>query len=164
MYKIGIGIDIHPFAKDRKLILGGVEIPADKGLAGYSDADVLVHAIMDAILGALSLGDIGQHFPDTDPMYEDISSLKLLILVEKMMRNKGYKISNLDTVIVAQMPKVAPYFPQMKENLSSMLKTKPHKINLKATTSEKLGSIGRSEGIMAQAVVLLRETDNRLGY
>jgi len=160
MFKVGMGIDIHPFAQDRKLVLGGVEVPHEKGLQGYSDADVLTHAIMDSILGALSEGDIGQHFPDTDPIYKDVSSMKLLGLVEKLMRNKGYKIGNLDTVVIAQMPRLVPYFQKMKENLSSILKTKPHKINLKATTSERLGSIGRSEGIMAQAVVLLKKVDN----
>lgn len=163
MFKIGLGVDIHPFAKDRKLILGGVEIPFEVGLLGHSDADVLAHAIMDAILGALCEGDIGQHFPDTDPMYKGISSLRLLSLVEKMMRNKGYKIKNLDTVIIAESPKLVPYFQKIKENLSSTLKTKPHKINLKATTSEKIGSLGRSEGMLAQAVVLLRKADDFKG-
>lgn len=155
MYRIGLGIDVHPLVKGYSLILGGVKIPYSKGLKGHSDADVLIHAVMDAILGAICEGDIGQHFPDSDPLYKGISSLKLLGFVEKIMKNKGYRLHNLDVVVIAQEPKLAPYFKKMKRNLSATLNVDLNSINFKATTTEMLGFPGRGEGIMAEAVVLL---------
>lgn len=158
MDRVGLGIDVHPLAKGIPLVLGGVKIPYPKGLKGHSDADVLIHAVMDAILGAIGEGDIGQHFPDNDSQYKGISSLKLLGFVEKIMKNKGYRLRNLDAVVIAQEPKLAPYFKKMKRNLSATLKVNITSVNLKATTTEMLGFPGRGEGIMAEAIVLvLRE-------
>ena len=151
----GIGYDVHRFAEGRRLILGGVNIPWEKGLLGHSDADALVHAIMDAMLGAAALGDIGQHFPDSQEAYRDISSLLLLKRVSGLLREKGFGIVNLDAVIIAQRPKMAPYLPKMKENISSVLHADPACINIKATTTEWLGFPGRQEGIAAQAVALI---------
>lgn len=153
--KIGIGYDVHQLIKGRKLIIGGVEIPYKKGLLGHSDADVLVHAIMDSILGALGMGDIGKHFPDNDNQYKDISSLVLLERVCNIMHKSNYKIGNIDSVIVAENPKMAPYIESMKENISKVLKTPLSSINIKATTTEKLGFEGSGEGISAQSVCLL---------
>ena len=153
--KIGIGYDVHALVENRKLILGGIDIPYEKGLLGHSDADVLVHAIMDSILGALGLGDIGKHFPDTDEEYKDISSLILLERVYNIMIESKYKIGNIDTVIIAQSPKLAPYIEDMKLNISKILNTPVFNINIKATTTEKLGFEGRKEGISAQSVCLL---------
>ena len=153
--KIGIGYDVHALVENRKLILGGIDIPYEKGLLGHSDADVLVHAIMDSILGALGLGDIGKHFPDTDEEYKDISSLILLEKVYDIMTESKYKIGNIDTVIIAQSPKLAPYIEDMKLNISKILNTPVFNINIKATTTEKLGFEGRKEGISAQSVCLL---------
>ena len=153
--RVGIGYDVHRFAEGRPLILGGVNIPWERGLLGHSDADALVHAIMDAMLGAAALGDIGQHFPDSQEAYRDISSLLLLKRVSGMLREKGFGIVNLDTVIIAQRPKMAPYLPEMKENISSVLHVDPACINIKATTTEWLGFPGRQEGIAAQAVALI---------
>jgi len=155
MFRVGIGEDVHELVDSLPLVIGGVKIPYKKGLKGHSDADVLVHAVMDAILGALCEGDIGQHFPDTDPMYKGISSLKLLAIVDKIMKNKGYRIHNLDTIIIAQEPKFFPYFSKMKKNLINVLNTDLHSVNIKATTTEGLGFTGRKEGIMARAAVLL---------
>ena len=134
MFRIGNGYDVHKFAEDRKLILGGVEIPYEKGLLGHSDADVLTHAIMDAILGALAFGDIGYHFPDTDPRYKGISSILLLKKVVELVKNKGYEISNLDSIVVAQNPKLKPYIDEIKNNLSSALGIEKDRISVKATT------------------------------
>lgn len=153
--RIGIGYDVHGLVSNRKLILGGIDIPYEKGLLGHSDADVLVHAIMDSILGALALGDIGKHFPDTDMEYKDISSLVLLERVYNTMVNSGYKIGNLDTIIVAQSPKLAPYIENMKLNICKILNTSISNVNIKATTTERLGFEGRSEGISAHSVCLL---------
>ena len=153
--KIGIGYDVHALVENRKLILGGIDIPYEKGLLGHSDADVLVHAIMDSILGALGLGDIGKHFPDTDEEYKDISSLILLERVYNIMIKSKYKIENIDTVIVAQSPKLAPYIENMKLNISKILNTSVSNINIKATTTEKLGFEGKKEGISAYSVCLL---------
>ena len=153
--KIGIGYDVHALVPNRKLILGGIDIPYEKGLLGHSDADVLVHAIMDSILGALGLGDIGKHFPDTDEEYKDISSLILLERVYNLMIKSKYKIENIDTVIVAQSPKLAPYIENMKLNISKILNTSVSNINIKATTTEKLGFEGKKEGISAYSVCLL---------
>jgi len=154
--RVGTGFDVHAFAEGRKLILGGVEIEHDKGLAGHSDADVLVHAIMDAILGACGLGDIGIHFPDNDMKYKDISSLALLEEVGEKMSAKGFEIENIDTVLILQQPKVFKYFEKMKENIAGTLKIDIARVNLKATTTEHLGFCGRGEGVAAQAVALLK--------
>lgn len=155
--RIGIGYDVHAFCQDRQLILGGVRVPYDRGLLGHSDADVLVHAIMDSILGALGQGDIGKHFPDTDPKYKDISSLLLLEKVYKIMLDMGYKIGNLDTVIMAEEPKMASYIEEMKNNIGQILHTDIKNINIKATTTEELGFVGRKEGIAAESVCLLKQ-------
>ena len=157
--RIGIGYDVHRLTEDRNLILGGVKIPFDKGLLGHSDADVLIHAIMDAILGALGAGDIGKHFPDTDPQYKGISSVRLLEHVADLMRQQGFEIGNLDAIVIAQKPKIGPYFQEMKEHMAQALGCSPEKINLKATTEEGLGFTGRQEGMAAQAVCLLVERE-----
>lgn len=153
--KIGIGYDVHALAESRKLIIGGVLIPYEKGLAGHSDADVLIHAIMDSILGALGLGDIGRLFPDTDNKYKDADSRALLRQVVKLMFDKNYRLGNLDAIIIAQKPKMSPYIEQMKKNLAEDFKTDISNINIKATTTEHLGFEGRGEGVAAQSVCLL---------
>lgn len=153
--KVGLGFDVHAFGAGRKLILGGVKIGHPTGLAGHSDADVLVHAIMDAILGACGLGDIGIHFPDSDMKYKDISSLLLLEEVRKKMEEKGFGIVNIDSILIMQKPKVYRYFPEMKKNIAGALKIDDDKVNIKATTTEGLGFCGREEGISAECVVLL---------
>lgn len=156
--KVGIGYDVHKLVEKRKLIIGGVEIPHDKGLLGHSDADVLIHAIMDSILGALGLGDIGKHFPDTDEKYKNISSMVLLEEVWNIMSAKGYKIGNIDSIIVAQSPKMAPYIDTMKENIARVLNVTIDNINIKATTTEELGFEGNKKGMSAHSVcMLLRE-------
>lgn len=156
LMKIGIGYDVHSFKKGRKLILGGVEINFDKGLSGHSDADVLTHSIMDAILGACGLGDIGGHFSDSDMKYKDISSLLLLKEVKNKMKSKEYKIENIDCVLIIEKPKIFSYIPEMKKKLSKVLEINTDKINIKATTTEGLGFCGREEGIAAQSIVLLK--------
>jgi len=158
-YKIGTGYDLHRLEKDRKLILGGLEIPYEKGLLGHSDADVVVHALMDAILGALALGDIGKHFPDTDNRYRGISSMELLTEVMGMMKDEGYKIKNADLTIIAEKPKIAPYVEAMKDKLAAALETETNRISIKATTMEGIGLIGREEGMACQASVLLAYTN-----
>ena len=150
--RTGMGYDVHAFAENRKLILGGVDIPHDRGLLGHSDADVLIHAIMDALLGAAALGDIGKHFPDTDPRYKGISSLLLLGHVSELLRSHGWVIVNIDATVIAQRPKVAPHIPQMKKNMAEVLKISESQINIKGTTTERLGFTGREEGIASQAV------------
>lgn len=153
--RIGHGYDVHPLVAGRDLILGGVKIPHSKGLHGHSDADVLIHAICDACLGAAGLGDIGRHFPDTDPQYKNIDSRKLLHKAKEAIAERGWKIANVDSTIVAQAPRVAPYLAQMIVNISADLGIPADNINIKATTTEKLGFAGREEGIAAHAVVLL---------
>jgi 2-C-methyl-D-erythritol 2,4-cyclodiphosphate synthase len=155
--KVGIGYDVHQLVPDRKLILGGVEIPHEVGLLGHSDADVLTHAIMDALLGAAGLGDIGRHFPDTDPAYRGISSLKLLEHVMALILEKGYTVGNVDAVIAAQRPKLLPYMAPMKSALGPILGLEEEDLNLKATTTERLGFEGREEGISVTAVCLLEK-------
>ena len=155
MIRIGHGYDVHQLVAGRDLILGGVKIPHGKGLHGHSDADVLIHAICDACLGAAGLGDIGRHFPDTDALYKNIDSRKLLRKVKEAIAERGWKISNVDSTIVAQAPRVAPHLPQMIQNIASDLDIPQEKVNIKATTTEKLGFAGREEGIAAHAVVLL---------
>ncbi|TXI20299.1 MAG: 2-C-methyl-D-erythritol 2,4-cyclodiphosphate synthase [Nitrosomonas sp.] len=153
--RIGQGFDVHQLTDDRPLIIGGVTIPYDKGLLGHSDADVLLHAICDALLGAAALGDIGQHFSDSDPRYKNIDSRVLLRNVLSLLESNGYKIINLDATIIAQAPKMAPHIPAMILNIAGDLKMQPNCINIKAKTAEQLGAIGRKEGIMAEVVCLI---------
>ena len=155
MFRVGIGYDVHRLVPDRELILGGVTIPFEKGLLGHSDADVLTHAICDAILGALGLGDIGRQFPDTDPAYKGISSLKLLGVVTELMLRNGYEIGNVDAVVIAQKPKLIGYIEDMRYHLSQSMNTTSERVNIKATTTEGLGFAGIGEGIAAQAIVNL---------
>ena len=153
--RIGIGIDFHRFAVERKLVLGGVEIPYEKGLDGHSDADVLIHAICDALLGAAALGDIGNHFSNTDPKYKGISSLQLMDSVYQKLKVKAYRPHNIDAVIIAEAPKLAPYISSMVLKISHVLQLSPDFISIKATTAEQMGAIGRREGIMTQAVATI---------
>ena len=153
--RVGLGYDVHKLVEDRKLIIGGVEIPYEKGLLGHSDADVLLHAIMDALLGASALGDIGKHFPDTDPKYKGISSIELLKHVGNLLSTHNYKIGNIDATIIAQKPKMAPHIPTMRENIASALNISLDQINVKATTEEGLGFTGEGLGISSQAICLL---------
>jgi len=153
--RIGHGYDVHKLTENRKLILGGVEIPYEKGLLGHSDADVLLHAIMDALLGAAALGDIGKHFPDTDDSYKGIDSMLLLARVQDAISEKGYVLGNLDATVIAQRPKLRPYIETMRENIARVLFTDIDNVNVKATTEEKLGFTGRGEGISAHAVCIL---------
>lgn len=155
--RIGMGYDVHRLSAGRKLIMGGVDIPYEKGLLGHSDADVLVHAIMDALLGAAALGDIGSHFPDTDPAYEGISSIRLLEHVGKLLADSGYAIGNIDATIIAQKPKMRPHIDQMRENIANALKIRPDQVGVKATTEEGLGFTGSGAGISAHAVCLLEQ-------
>lgn len=159
MFRIGNGYDVHRLKAGRKLILGGVEIPHDKGLDGHSDADVLVHALADAILGACGARDIGAHFPDTDSKWKDVSSLLILKEVGKISASRGYAITNADTIIVAEKPKLAPHLPAMQMNIAAALGITAGQINIKATTTEQLGFAGHEEGIAAYAVVLLNENN-----
>ena len=153
--RVGMGYDVHRLVENRDLILGGVKIPYEKGLLGHSDADVLLHAIMDALLGAAALGDIGKHFPDTDPAYEGASSMKLLEHVGKLLEEENYQIINIDATIIAQRPKMLPYIPQMAENIAKTLGLEKNQVNVKATTEEGLGFTGSGEGISSQAVCML---------
>ncbi len=153
--RIGTGYDVHKLVEGRKCIIGGVDIPFEKGLLGHSDADVLCHAISDALLGAAALGDIGKHFPDTDPRFKGADSVKLLAEVGTLVHSKNYAISNIDATIIAQAPKMAPHLDKMRENIASALGLELDRINIKATTEEHLGFTGRGEGIAAQAVCLL---------
>lgn len=155
MIRVGQGFDVHQLTEGRPCIIGGVHIPYEKGLMGHSDADVLLHALSDAILGALGLGDIGRHFPDNDPAFKDADSLKLLVEVWSMARERGYSLGNADCTIIAQKPKMAPYIPQMAEIMAKAMNAEPGQVNVKATTTEQLGFTGRGEGIAAQAVVCL---------
>lgn len=157
--RIGLGYDVHKLVENRDLILGGVTIPYEKGLLGHSDADVLVHAIMDSLLGAAALGDIGKHFPDTDDTYKGISSIKLLEHVGGLLKDNNYKIGNIDATIIAQKPKMLPHIPKMVENISSALKIEGNRINVKATTEEGLGFTGSGEGISSQSICLLVARD-----
>ena len=159
MTRIGLGVDVHQFTAGRPLILGGVVIPYDFGLAGHSDADVLTHAIIDALLGAASLGDIGQHFPDTDPLYRDISSLVLLARVGKMVAQKGYVICNIDATLMLEAPRMSPFIFHCCKNISTATEIPVEKISVKATTTEAMGAVGRKEGIAAIAVALIERID-----
>ena len=155
--RIGQSTDIHRFAENRKLVLGGVEIPYEKGLLGHSDADALTHAVAEAILGALALGDLGHHFPDTDPKWEGVNSLIILKEVGKMMRDLGYRIGNIDSLILIEKPKMAPHIEEMRHNFAEALDCDISRVSVKATRGEGLGFVGRQEGVLAQAVVLLLE-------
>ena len=155
--RVGLGYDVHRLVEGRDLILGGVKIPFSKGLLGHSDADVLVHAISDAVLGAVGMGDIGKHFPDTDSRFKDISSLKILKSVQALAEQKGFCCANMDAVIVAQKPRLADYVDEMRQHIAAGLKIHHSDVNIKATTTEGLGFEGRQEGISAQAVVLMKE-------
>ncbi|MBS2967309.1 2-C-methyl-D-erythritol 2,4-cyclodiphosphate synthase [Metabacillus sp. KIGAM252] len=155
MIRIGQGFDVHQLTEGRPLIIGGIEIPYEKGLLGHSDADVLLHTVADAVLGAIGEGDIGRHFPDTDPEFKDADSAKLLQYVWNLVKEKGYKLGNADCTIIAQKPKMAPYIGQMRDRIAFLLEADPSQVNVKATTTEKLGFTGRQEGIAAQAAVLL---------
>lgn len=157
MLRIGNGYDVHVLTEGRKLVLGGVEIPHTKGVLGHSDGDVLVHAIMDAMLGALALGDIGQHFPDTDMQYKNIDSMLLLSKVKELIYSKGYKIINLDSIIVLQKPKVKPYIETMRKRIAEVLELEIEQVSVKATTEEKLGFTGDESGVKSYCVVLLEK-------
>jgi 2-C-methyl-D-erythritol 2,4-cyclodiphosphate synthase len=151
--RTGIGFDVHAFAEGRKLILGGIEIQHDKGLAGHSDADALLHAITDALLGSISLGDIGTHFPDDDPRYKNADSIVFLKKANELVRNRGYYVNNIDTVIMLQRPKISPYVQKMKDKIAKILDIGVERVSIKATTTEKLGFVGREEGLSVMAVV-----------
>jgi len=155
--RIGHGFDAHALVAGRKLVIGGVTIPHEKGLAGHSDADVLIHAVCDALLGAAGLGDIGTHFPDSDARYTDINSRRLLREVARLLKERGLKAANVDATIIAQAPRMAPHIPAMRANLAADLGLAPDAVNVKAKTTEKLGFVGRSEGIAAEAVALLSD-------
>jgi 2-C-methyl-D-erythritol 2,4-cyclodiphosphate synthase len=155
-FRIGQGFDMHRFARGRKLVLGGVEIPHRLGLSGHSDADVLLHALVNALLGAIGEGDIGSHFPDSDPRYKGIASTKLLAQVSGLVKRRKFKLVNADMTLIAQEPKLSPYYSAMRRNVANVLAVQPARISIKAATTEKLGSIGRGKGIAAMAVVLLR--------
>ena len=156
--RVGIGFDSHPLVPDRRLVLGGVEIPHDRGLEGHSDGDVLLHAIMDALLGAANLGDKGTHFPSSDPQYRNILSLLLLERVASLLQESGWRVSNVDATMLAQMPRLGPYVPEMKERTAAALGISPDRVSVKATTTDHLGFVGRSEGIAACAVACVMST------
>ena len=158
--RIGQGYDVHRLVEGRKLIIGGVDIPYEKGLLGHSDADVLLHAVMDALLGAAALGDIGQHFPDSDERYKGISSIALLKEVGKILQENGYMIENIDSTVIAQRPKLLPYRPQMAENIAAALGIEKEQVSVKATTEEGLGFTGTGEGISSQAITLLTSVED----
>ncbi len=157
MMRIGIGIDIHPLVEGRKLIIGGVEIPYDKGLDGHSDADVLLHAISDALLGAAALGDIGRHFPNTDPAFKDVDSQYLLKKVRQLLERQNYKPVNVDAMLLLEKPKIAPFIPQMRKNIARCLQIELDSVSIKATTSEGLGFVGKGEGATAHAVCIIEK-------
>lgn len=162
--RVGMGYDVHKLVENRKLILGGVEIPYEKGLLGHSDADVLLHAIMDALLGAAALGDIGKHFPDTDEQYKGISSVCLLEHVAELLEKEGFLVENIDATIIAQQPKMRPYIDQMRANIADALHIEQNQVNVKATTEEGLGFTGNGDGISSQAVCLLEKMTNYRSY
>ncbi|MBT2735389.1 2-C-methyl-D-erythritol 2,4-cyclodiphosphate synthase [Neobacillus sp. C211] len=160
MFRIGQGFDVHQLTEGRPLIIGGITIPYERGLLGHSDADVLLHTVSDACLGAIGEGDIGKHFPDTDPNFKDADSAKLMEHVWQLVKNKGYELVNADCTIIAQQPKMAPYIEQMRGRIAELLEAAPEQVNVKATTTEKLGFTGRGEGIASQVVVLLKKVNN----
>ncbi|PFA64192.1 2-C-methyl-D-erythritol 2,4-cyclodiphosphate synthase [Bacillus sp. AFS015802] len=157
MFRIGQGFDVHQLVEERPLIMGGITIPYEKGLLGHSDADVLLHAVADACLGAIAAGDIGKHFPDTDPEFKDADSAKLLQHVWALVKEEGYELGNIDCTIIAQKPKMAPYIDEMRQSIATLLEADMADVNVKATTSEKLGFTGRGEGIAAQTTILIKK-------
>ncbi|MCA1061638.1 2-C-methyl-D-erythritol 2,4-cyclodiphosphate synthase [Rossellomorea aquimaris] len=157
MFRIGQGFDVHQLVEERPLIMGGITIPYEKGLLGHSDADVLLHAVADACLGAIAAGDIGKHFPDTDPEFKDADSAKLLEHVWALVKEEGYELGNIDCTIIAQKPKMAPYIDEMRQSIATLLEADIADVNVKATTSEKLGFTGRGEGIAAQTTILIKK-------
>ncbi|UXH42848.1 2-C-methyl-D-erythritol 2,4-cyclodiphosphate synthase [Rossellomorea vietnamensis] len=157
MFRIGQGFDVHQLVEERPLIMGGITIPYEKGLLGHSDADVLLHAVADACLGAIAAGDIGKHFPDTDPEFKDADSAKLLQHVWALVKEEGYELGNIDCTIIAQKPKMAPYIDEMRQSIATLLEADIGEVNVKATTSEKLGFTGRGEGIAAQTTILIKK-------
>ncbi|WP_061811075.1 2-C-methyl-D-erythritol 2,4-cyclodiphosphate synthase [Rossellomorea vietnamensis] len=157
MFRIGQGFDVHQLVEGRPLIMGGITIPYEKGLLGHSDADVLLHAVADACLGAIAAGDIGKHFPDTDPEFKDADSAKLLQHVWALVKKEGYELGNIDCTIIAQKPKMAPYIDEMRQSIAMLLEADIGEVNVKATTSEKLGFTGRGEGIAAQTTILIKK-------
>ncbi|CAN7601359.1 2-C-methyl-D-erythritol 2,4-cyclodiphosphate synthase [Rossellomorea sp. LjRoot5] len=157
MFRIGQGFDVHQLVEERPLIMGGITIPYEKGLMGHSDADVLLHAVADACLGAIAAGDIGKHFPDTDPEFKDADSAKLLEHVWALVKKEGYELGNIDCTIIAQKPKMAPYIDEMRQSIATLLEADMAEVNVKATTSEKLGFTGRGEGIAAQTTILIKK-------
>ena len=157
MFRIGQGFDVHQLVENRPLIIGGITIPYEKGLLGHSDADVLLHTVADACLGAVAEGDIGKHFPDTDPEFKDADSARLLQHVWNIVKEKGYELGNIDCTIIAQKPKMLPYIPQMRARIAALLETSIENVNVKATTTEKLGFTGRGEGIASQVCVLIKK-------
>lgn len=157
MFRIGQGFDVHQLVEERPLIMGGITIPYEKGLLGHSDADVLLHAVADACLGAIAAGDIGKHFPDTDPEFKDADSAKLLQHVWALVKEEGYELGNIDCTIIAQKPKMAPYIDEMRQSIATLLEADIAEVNVKATTSEKLGFTGRGEGIAAQTTILIKK-------
>ncbi|MBS4179697.1 2-C-methyl-D-erythritol 2,4-cyclodiphosphate synthase [Lederbergia citrea] len=159
MFRIGQGFDVHEFAENRPLIIGGIKIPYERGLIGHSDADVLLHTVADACLGAIGEGDIGRHFPDTDQEFKDADSAELLIHVWKLVKEKGYTLVNIDCTIMAQKPKMAPHIEKISARIAELLEARTDQVNVKATTTEKLGFVGREEGIASQAVVLLQKVN-----
>ncbi|MCM3570042.1 2-C-methyl-D-erythritol 2,4-cyclodiphosphate synthase [Neobacillus mesonae] len=159
MFRIGQGFDVHQLTEGRPLIIGGITIPYEKGLLGHSDADVLLHTVSDACLGAIGEGDIGKHFPDTDPQFKDADSAKLMEHIWQLVKNQGYELVNADCTIIAQKPKMAPYIEQIQARIAELLEAETSQINVKATTTEKLGFTGRGEGIAAQAIVLLKKVN-----
>lgn len=160
MFRVGQGFDVHEFAEGRPLIIGGIEIPYEKGLIGHSDADVLLHTVADACLGAIGEGDIGRHFPDTDPAFKDADSAKLLTHVWNLVKERGYSLVNIDCTIMAQKPKMAPYVDKMRERIAGLLEADTSQVNVKATTTEHLGFVGREEGIATQAVILIEKNND----
>ena len=159
-FRIGFGYDVHAFAENRKLVLGGIEIPYEKGLLGHSDADVLLHSICDAMLGALALGDIGKHFPNTDPAYKDADSRILLTRVNELIHSNGYAVNNIDCNLLLEKPKISDSIPAMRKTIAEILKVELHQVSIKATTAEGLGYAGRGEGCASQSVVLLTKKEN----
>ena len=157
MFRIGQGFDVHQLVEERPLIMGGITIPYEKGLMGHSDADVLLHAVADACLGAIAAGDIGKHFPDTDPEFKDADSAKLLEHVWALVKKEGYELGNIDCTIIAQKPKMAPYIDEMRQSIATLLEADMAEVNVKATPSEKLGFTGRGEGIAAQTTILIKK-------
>lgn len=161
-HRTGIGFDVHAFAENRKLIIGGIDIPYSKGLAGHSDADVLLHAITDALFGAVALGDLGKHFPDSDENYKDADSKLLLKEAYELVKEKGYKLGNLDAVVALENPKLSPFIQKIRESIATILESKVEQVSVKATTNEKLGFIGREEGIAAFATVLVIKSEKHV--